>query len=335
MKNLTILVLLFFCINAFSQKTKLVIFSNADSSKIKIDEIEVGFAMKQIAFVVPLKPGQHTLTALWKNETLNSGAFQIKKGESLKIDVTFESAIDPTNHKNEVPVFLVAEEPATFQGGDLSNFNTWVCQNIEHPKEVIEQGLSGKVYVQFMVDEDGDVRDTKVLRGANPVLDQEAIRVILSSPKWSPPRQAGINVRQLFTLPVNFQPKKDNDKEMSAPGTKQASSTSIEIIPISEVEEPAKFQGGDLNSFHMWVTSNLRYPSEAFEKGISGKLYVKFTVNENGEVENVKIIQCAGELLDNEALRVVKSSPKWEPGKLNGKLAKQTFTMPLNFKIQK
>lgn len=333
MKNLTILLLLMFCVSAFSQKTKLEIFSNADSAMIKIDEQDVGIAMKNSRLVVPVKPGVHTLIAVCRNETLNSPGFLIKKGESLKIDLTFEFAIDHTNLKNEIPVFLVVEEPATFQGGDLSNFNAWVSQNIRYPKEAVEKGLTGNIYVQFMVDEDGDVRDTKVLRGTNSILDQEAMRVILSSPKWDPPRQAGTNVRQLFTLPVNFH-LKGNEKEKLAPDTKQTSSNNSDSISNSEAEKPAKFQGGDLNSFHTWATSNLRYPTEAFERGLSGLIYVKFTVNEIGDVENVKIIKSAGELLDNEVLRVVKSSPKWESAKLNDRPTKQTFTMPLSFKIQ-
>lgn len=100
--------------------------------------------------------------------------------------------------------FLVVEEPATFRGGDLSNFNAWVGQNIKYPQLAVEKGIWGKVYVQFVVNEMGKVEDVRVLRGAYPSLDAEAVRVISASPLWTPPRQGGKKVKQLFTLPVIF-----------------------------------------------------------------------------------------------------------------------------------
>lgn len=106
--------------------------------------------------------------------------------------------------EKEEPVFLVVEEPATFQGGDLSNFNAWVGQNIKYPQLAVENGISGKVFVQFAVNAKGQVVDAKVLRGVDPSLDQEAIRVVMSSPKWTPPKQGGRPVKQQFTLPVVF-----------------------------------------------------------------------------------------------------------------------------------
>ncbi len=106
--------------------------------------------------------------------------------------------------EKEEPAFLVVEEPATFQGGDLGNFNIWVSQNIKYPQLAVENGISGKVYIQFAVNAKGSVVDAKVLRGVDPSLDQEAIRVVNSSPKWTPPKQGGRPVKQLFTLPVVF-----------------------------------------------------------------------------------------------------------------------------------
>lgn len=102
------------------------------------------------------------------------------------------------------PPFVKVEIEAKFQGGDLLSFNKWVAVNIKYPQVCAENGITGKVYVQFVVNKTGQVEDVKVLRGADPNLDQEAIRVIQSSPKWSAPSQGGKPVKQLFTLPVNF-----------------------------------------------------------------------------------------------------------------------------------
>lgn len=105
--------------------------------------------------------------------------------------------------KNEMS-FIVVEEPATFQGGDLSNFNAWICQNLKYPQLAIENKLEGKVYVGFEVNAKGQVENITVLRGVDPSLDAEAVRVISKSPLWTPPKQAGKKVTQQFTIPVVF-----------------------------------------------------------------------------------------------------------------------------------
>ena len=100
--------------------------------------------------------------------------------------------------------FIKVEIDATFEGGNLNNFNKWVSQNIKYPQIAIETTITGKVYVQFVVNAKGKVENVTVLRGADPALDEEAVRVIKSSPKWSAPIQGGKAVSQLFTLPVIF-----------------------------------------------------------------------------------------------------------------------------------
>jgi periplasmic protein TonB len=124
---------------------------------------------------------------------------------SLDPPSTIEAAVeeDPAIIPEEKP-FITVEVPATFDGGNLNSFNRWVLQNIKYPQIPAENGISGKVYIQFVVNSKGKVEDVKVLRGADPALDQEAMRVIESSPKWTPPMQGGRPVKQLFSLPVVF-----------------------------------------------------------------------------------------------------------------------------------
>jgi len=96
-------------------------------------------------------------------------------------------------------------------------------------------------------------------------------------------------------------------------------------------EVSATFMGGDINVFRDWVQKNLIYPPSAVKQKIFGRIYVKFSIDENGKVYQAEIHQGVHPLLDNEALRVILSSPIWEPAKLNGKNVKQTFIMPVIF----
>ncbi|KPL11109.1 MAG: energy transducer TonB, partial [Bacteroides sp. SM23_62] len=75
---------------------------------------------------------------------------------------------------------------------------------LRYPEIAAENGISGKVYVQFAVNSKGEVVDAVVVRGVDPALDKEAVRVVTSSPKWSPGRQRGKAVKVQFTFPINF-----------------------------------------------------------------------------------------------------------------------------------
>jgi len=104
----------------------------------------------------------------------------------------------------EEPGFVFVEEEATFQGGTLEDFRNWIFENIIYPPLAIENNVFGRVTVQFAVNSRGEVVDVAVIRPVDKLLDQEAVRVILSSPKWTPARQGGRPVKQIFTVPVVF-----------------------------------------------------------------------------------------------------------------------------------
>ncbi|MFO7371412.1 MAG: TonB family protein [Bacteroidales bacterium] len=105
----------------------------------------------------------------------------------------------------EEPAFVFVEEQATFQGGTLDTFREWVQKNLVYPPVAVENGIFGRVTVQFAVNSRGEVVDVKVLRGVDPSLDKETIRVIMSSPKWGAAKQGGRAVKQQFVMPVIFQ----------------------------------------------------------------------------------------------------------------------------------
>lgn len=110
----------------------------------------------------------------------------------------------------EVP-FQVVEVKPTFNGGDANEFSKWVNENLKYPKAAKDAGVQGRVTLQFTVYPDGSVRDTKILRGVNPDLDAEALRVISASPDWTPGYVKGEPVKVTYTFPVIF--KLSGDKE--------------------------------------------------------------------------------------------------------------------------
>lgn len=100
------------------------------------------------------------------------------------------------------------------------------------------------------------------------------------------------------------------------------------------VEEMPEFPGGTYEMMR-FIQKNLKYPLDAKEKGMSGKVYLKFIVNESGNIaDSIYVIKSTGyKILDNEAIRVVKSMPKWKPGTQNGKAVPVFFNIPINFQV--
>jgi TonB family protein len=113
----------------------------------------------------------------------------------------------PENKQDLKPgedIFTVVEEMPSFQGKGEIGFREYIAQNIIYPEVAKKNGIIGKVYVQFTVNSKGEVADVKVVRGVDPSLDAEAVRVVESSPLWQPGKQKGKPVDVQFTFPINF-----------------------------------------------------------------------------------------------------------------------------------
>lgn len=104
---------------------------------------------------------------------------------------------------DEGEIFEVVEQNPAFPGGDQA-LMAWLTKNLKYPASAQENNIQGRVLVQFVVNKDGSIVDPKILRGADPALDKEAMRVVSAMPKWTPGKQRGKTVRVRYTLPVTF-----------------------------------------------------------------------------------------------------------------------------------
>ena len=117
-----------------------------------------------------------------------------------------ENVQEEVVEEEAIPFQLVEHKPK-FQGGDANDFSKWVNSKLVYPEIAKENGVQGRVTLQFTVGADGIVSNVKVLRGVDPSLDKEAVRVVSSSPKWTPGKQRDRNVKVTYTFPVIFQLK--------------------------------------------------------------------------------------------------------------------------------
>jgi protein TonB len=128
--------------------------------------------------------------------------------EDTEIDMETEIAeIDfdvVEEEAEEAEIFYIVEDMPSFQGKGQEGFREWIAKNLRYPEIAAENGISGRVFVQFVVEPDGSVSKVQVVRGVDPALDKEAMRVVSASPKWSPGKQRGKPVRVAYTFPIVF-----------------------------------------------------------------------------------------------------------------------------------
>ncbi len=136
---------------------------------------------------------QDDLKTTVTNVALTEDDFKVEEVEEVKV----------IDEEDRTPIFTVVEEMPSFPGGDEARLK-FLQDNIVYPQVAKESGISGTVYVSFVVDSRGKVADVKIMRGIGGGCDEEAIRVIKLMPAWHPGKQAGKPVRVQFTMPIKF-----------------------------------------------------------------------------------------------------------------------------------
>ena len=141
-------------------------------------------------------------TADKAEEIVDAAAEQISE-EAAKKAAEAAEAVEEVVEEEEIPFILVQQKPS-FEGGDASAFTKWVNSQIVYPQAAQAAGTEGRVVLKFKVGKDGSVQNVKVIKSVDPELDAEAVRVVSSSPAWTPGQQNGEPVAVSYTFPVIY-----------------------------------------------------------------------------------------------------------------------------------
>lgn len=248
---------------------------------------------------------------------------------------------DPDNR-----IFEVVDHMPEFPDGGMSGLMSYLNKNIKYPVEAQKADIQGRVVVGFIVEKDGSIAHTRIIRGAAPSLDAEALRVIGGMPKWKPGRQGTKVVRVKYTVPVTFSLGYGKNTKEYAPvngpleevvatgyapvkGTAKAEGTVFEVV-----EQMPEFPGG-LPALMRFLSENIKYPVLAQKAGTQGKVTISFVVDTEGNITNPEVVQGVDPLLDAEAIRVIAGMPKWKPGKQRGEVVNVRYALPVTFRLQK
>lgn len=265
-----------------------------------------------------------------------------KERTNLKIVMDDQWQNPPSNDPNN-PVFEVVEIMPEFPDGGMSGLMQFLSKNIQYPINAQKNHTQGRVTVQFVVNKDGSISEPKIIRGVDPDLDGEAIRVISLMPKWKPGMQKGQPVRVKYTVPVMFRLSDDGQKEEYKPipkidetvvvGYASKQAPAEEDLVFEVVENMPEFAGG-MGGLMQYLSKNIKYPVEAQKAGIQGRVIMQVIIDKNGNVTNPKVTQPVDPLLDTEAIRVTASMPKWKPGTQRGMPVNVKYTFPIVFRLQ-
>lgn len=212
------------------------------------------------------------------------------KQRGKAVDVTFtvpvtfklqkkDNAASAANGKED-RVFMVVEEMPEYPGG-MGECLKFLSENIKYPEEKMKEGVQGRVIVQVVIKADGSVSNPQVLRSVDPVLDAEALRVMMLMPKWKPGKQRGQAVDVKFTLPVTFRlDKNDEGKQgVTAIDGKEISSLSVRSLTSPEKSPLVLVDGVEVSVDYMDKLSPdgiknitvLKNPAETTRYGEKGK----------------------------------------------------------------
>lgn len=233
-------------------------------------------------------------------------------------------------------VYVKCDKYPEFYGGKDSLIQ-FLSRNLQYPEEALQKGITGKVYVKFIVDRFGKLKNPSVVRKTFVRVDtmgqrsslnssdsiclkltEEALRVVQIMPQWNPGMVKGDIVNAWFMLPFSFElPSKVPEK----------------LEPYVIVEEMPEFPGGQ-DALLSYLMRSIIYPVEAQRKREQGTVYLRFIIGVDGSVQSVQMFRSSGSiLLDNEAIRVVSKMPKWTPGKKSGKNVPVSYTLPVRFSL--
>jgi len=207
---------------------------------------------------------------------------------------------------------IKVDKAPSFDGG-RAKMDKFIKKNIRYPKNINTDTLTSRsVYLKYIVTEQGIVKDVTVMKGLTPELDAEAVRVVSSFPKMKPGQKDGKAVTTV--VPYTFRFKE------------------IDLGPDYADAMPS-FPGGE-KAMMEFIRNNLKYPQEAQQNKIEGKVTVRFVVDKTGKIKDITVLHGINHYLNAEAVRVIMEMPDWKPGLEDGKPVSVYFTIPIIYRLK-
>lgn len=249
-----------------------------------------------------------------------------------ELDLKSQEIITKTNEGeiNEPKVYSFVEQMPEYPGGDAV-LNTYIQDHIIYPFAEKEEGIQGRVFLKFIINEDGSVGNIEITRSLSPGLNAEAIRIVKSLPNFIPGKFSdGTPVKVFYNLAIQFTIR-DN---MPVQAHTQAEEDSVKEMVSGKVytfvETMPEYPGGD-EALVKYVQTHIVYPEKEKKENIHGRVILRFVIEQDGTVGDINVSRSLSPGFDEEAVRVIRTLPNFTPGKQNGKPVAVYYNIPVSF----
>jgi TonB family protein len=281
------------------------------------------------------KKTDQSYSAIYQKLGLNVGSFKFLRGKEAT-DKYGESGkngvVEIYSYEKAVEMKLIpyrrkeADDYPTFSGKSYIAFNEYVINNTKYPEDARKNGIQGRVWANYTVNEDGQVEKVTIMGNPNPLLGAAVEKTCLESPKWDPPKsdktfgpfESSVSVK--FELPGKV--IKDDVYIVS------------EVMPKYNDDDMGMLKFDDNMGILKFIAETAIYPEAAKKDSVEGRVIIRFIVNESGNIDEPIILKSIHPLLDNEAIRVVKLlSGRFTPGYQDGKPVSVYYMVPITFAL--
>lgn len=235
----------------------------------------------------------------------------------------------------------VIEDPdlmPIFTGG-TGEMHRFIANTLSYPTEAVERDAQGLVVYTFVVEKDGTLSNFNIIHRADPLLNEEALRILKNMPPWRPARHKGEIVRSETYVPMYFKLNKNaqyTTRPSSSATARAYAKTDVSIIENNDiytiVDKMPEYEYGE-SGLSKFIAHNIRYPKDALQQGIEGRILCSFIVGKDGSISNIEVVNGLNSDLDDEAIRVLGLMPKWMPGVNNGENVNVKCLLPIDFTI--
>jgi len=225
--------------------------------------------------------------------------------------------------------------------GGSGEMHRFIANTLKYPPDAVVRDAQGLVVYTFVVEKDGTLTNFKIIHDADPLLNEEALRILQQMPPWRPARFKGEIVRAESYVPMYFKLNKNaraatTSRPSSSATARAYAKTDIEIIENNDiytiVDKMPEYSKGEAG-IGEFISHNIRYPREALQEGIEGRILCSFIVATDGSITNIEVVDGLHPALNNEAIRVLGLMPKWIPGENGGEKVNVKCLLPIDFTI--
>jgi TonB family protein len=255
------------------------------------------------------------------------GSFAMKQSAVMAQDAPVSSSNRIIEDPDIMPIYP----------GGTPEMHRFISGTLKYPIDARERNAQGLVVYTFVVEKDGTLSNFTIIHRADPLLNEEALRILQAMPPWRPARHKGEIVRAETYVPMYFK----LNRNAAAAGdpvqpVRDYSKTDMVVIESNTiytiVDKMPQYTYGE-SGLSAFIAHNIRYPREAMQAGIEGRVLCSFIVAEDGSISNIEVVNGSNELLNAEAVRVLGLMPKWIPGENDGEKVHVKYLYPVEFVI--